>query len=31
VGSEEYTSLAAGTAPDGSTVTVKPAMRSSRR
>jgi hypothetical protein len=31
VGSPEYEALAAGTAPDGSTVTVKAAMRSSRR
>jgi len=31
VGSAEYGALAAGTAPDGSPVTVKAAMRSSRR
>ena len=31
VGSSEYAALAAGTAPDGSAVTVRPAMRSSRR
>ena len=31
VGSESYETLAAGTAPDGSAVTVRPAMRSSRR
>ena len=31
VGSDAYDSLAAGVAPDGSAVTVKPAMRSSRR
>ncbi|GEK20363.1 DUF6157 family protein [Cellulomonas xylanilytica] len=31
VGSDEYSSLAAGTAPDGSAVTVRAAMRSSRR
>jgi len=31
VGSEAYSTLAAGTAPDGSAVTVKPAMRSTRR
>ena len=31
VGSDAYASLAAGVAPDGSPVTVKPAMRSSRR
>lgn len=31
VGSSEYGALAAGTAPDGSAVTVRPAMRSSRR
>ena len=31
VGSAAYEALAAGTAPDGSPVTVRPAMRSSRR
>jgi hypothetical protein len=31
VGSAEYEALAAGTAPDGSAVTVKAAMRSSRK
>ncbi|MBO3102054.1 DUF6157 family protein [Cellulomonas fengjieae] len=31
VGSPDYDALAAGTAPDGSAVTVKAAMRSSRR
>ena len=31
VGSAAYEALAAGTAPDGSAVTVRPAMRSSRR
>ncbi|KQY46890.1 DUF6157 family protein [Cellulomonas sp. Root137] len=31
VGSSEYAALAAGTAPDGSAVTVKAAMRDSRR